>query len=94
VNASLQAMNRPAHDLELRMIVSGNCGFSLRLQLANARLDARLIDADDVMMFVLNTEGLRERADQVLFVHLRVALDRFVFDAFGDFAQFGDGFMS
>src|SRR5690349_20132489 len=45
------------------------------------------------MMLVLNAESFRESPDQVLFVHLGVALDGVVFDAFGDVAQFGEGFV-
>jgi hypothetical protein len=91
MNPSLQPMNRTPHDLELRVIVSGERGCTVRLQLANARLNTRLIDADYFVMFVLNAKGLRERGNQVFLVHLRVALDGIVFDAFGDLSQIGDG---
>jgi hypothetical protein len=89
VNAAFQPVDRPAHDFELRVIVSGERGFTLRFQLANASLDIRLIDADHIMMFVLNAKSFSERPDQVLFVHLRVALDGFVIASFRDFAQIG-----
>src|SRR5689334_23484155 len=81
VNLSLESMDRAAHDFELRVIVSLDGGCALRFQLTNARLDRRLVDADDVVMFVLNTQRLRDSDYQVVLVHLRVALDGFVIDA-------------
>jgi hypothetical protein len=93
VNPALQPVDRPAHNFELRVIVRCERGFTLRLQLANASFDTRLVDADHVVMLVLNAEGFREANDQVRFIHLRVALDGIVFDAFGDLAQVGKVFV-
>ena len=52
------------------------------------------VDADDVVMLVLNAKSLGERYDQVLFIHLRVALNGFVLAAFRDVAQLCQCFVS
>jgi len=88
-------MNRASHHFELRMIVRFDGGGAFAFQLANARFDGTFVDSDHVVMCVLDAECFREGADEVLLVHLRVALHRLVlFDAFGNVAQLGEGFMS
>src|ERR1051325_9377519 len=94
MNASLESMNCAAHDFELRAIVSGDGCFALRLQLTNARLDGGLIDADCRVMFVLNTQRVRDCDEEVFLVHLGVALDRLVLDALRHVAQLGEVLVS
>src|SRR5262249_13064269 len=61
----------------------------LPAQIAHLRLDRRLVDARDGMVLVrLDAERLAQRGQQMILVHLRVALHGVpVLDAFGDLAQ-------
>ena len=58
-------MDCAAHDLELRVIVRGGRGGALHLQFTYARLDRRLVDADDVVMLVLNAQSLLNRSSRI-----------------------------
>src|SRR6185436_2392160 len=78
VNLTLQTMNCAAHDFQLRVIVGLDGCCTLCLQFTNARLDGALVDPDDRVMFVLNAQCLRQLPDEMLFVHLGVALNRLV----------------
>ncbi len=89
VNSSLQTVNRAAHDFELRVIVGRDGCFALRLQFTNARLDGRFVDADDIVMLVLNAQSLGQRHDEMLFVQLGVALNCFVLATLRHVAQLG-----
>lgn len=76
------------------MIVRGYGRIAFGFERLDARLDRRLVDTHNFVMLVhVDIEGFAERYDQMLFVQLRVALDRFMFDVLGDFAQFGQGFV-
>jgi len=95
MNLPLQAMNRAAGNLQLLVIVSGQRGISFCFKRLDARFDRRLIEANNFVVLVhVNVEGFAERHDQMLFVQLRVALDGFVLDVFGDLAQLSQGFVS
>jgi hypothetical protein len=64
------------------------------LDLAHLALDRRLLCDDRRMMLVtLDTERFAQRRQQMVFVHLRVALHRFVLDVFRQLAQFSDGLL-
>jgi hypothetical protein len=73
------------------VIVRGQRSFALRLQLANSRFERTLVDADYVVMLVLNTERLGECYDQMLLVQLRIALDGWMIGAFRNLAQVSEG---
>jgi hypothetical protein len=94
MNLSLQAMNRAASYFQLLVIVRGYGRIAFSFERFDTRLDRRLIDANNFVVLVhFDVEGFAERHDQMLFVQLRVALDGFVLDVFGDVAQFGQGFV-
>jgi hypothetical protein len=94
VNLSLQAMNRAAGYFQLLVIVRGDGRIAFSFERLDAQLDRRLIDAHNLVVLVhVDVERFAERYDQMLFVQLRVPLDGFVLDIFGDIAQFGEGFV-
>jgi hypothetical protein len=87
-------MNRAARYFQLLVIVRGYGRIAFGFERLDARLDRRLIDAHHLVVLVhVDVEGFAERHDQMLFVQLRVTLDGFVLDVFGDLAQFGQGFV-
>jgi hypothetical protein len=94
MNLSLQAMNRAARYFQLLVIVRGYGRIAFSFERFDAQLSRRFIDAHNLVVLVhIDVEGFAERYDQMLFVQLGVALDRFVLDIFGDVAQFGQGFV-
>jgi hypothetical protein len=94
VNLPLQAMNRAARYFQLLVIVRGYGRITFGFERLDAQLYGRLIDAHHLVVLVhIDAEGFAERHDQMLFVQLRVALDGFVLDVFGDVAQFGQRFV-
>jgi hypothetical protein len=94
MNSTLQTVNGAPDRLELCMIVRRDGRFSLTFQLANARFDRALVDADDGVMFVLNAQRFCERYDEMVFVQLRVSLNCLVLDAFRYVAQLGQCLVS
>jgi hypothetical protein len=95
MDLSLQAVDTSPDGLELRVIMRGKGGCASLLQPANARFDRRLVDPDNVVVLVhLYVQRIAERNHQMLFIHLRIALDRVVLDVFGDLAQLRQGLMS
>src|SRR6266705_148936 len=63
-------------------------------RLALSALIRILIAAHNLVVLVhIAVAGFAKRHDQMLFVQLRIALDRFVLDVFSDVAQFGQGFV-
>ena len=80
--------------LEQPMIVGLELSRFLLFQLAHFRLDRRPVDTGcGVVIVRVYTERRAERRQQVLFVHLRKALDRFVLEILGDIAQLLDRFV-
>jgi hypothetical protein len=94
VNLSLQAMNRAARYFQLLVIVRGYGRIAFSFERFDTQLNRLLVDAHDLVVLVhFNVEGFAQGHDQMLFVQLRVALNGFVLDVFGDIAQFGQGFV-
>src|SRR5262249_7059844 len=88
----VERVDVPPNAFQLRAVVRLDRSIAILLQLAHLRLDRRLVDAGDIVVLVrLDPECLRERRQQVLLVHLRVALHRVVvLDGLGDVAEFLD----
>jgi hypothetical protein len=86
MNSSLQTVNRSPDHFELSAIVGFDRRCSLRLQFPYARFDRRLVDADDGVMLVLDTQSLGERNDEVLFIQLGITLHSLMLAALSHFA--------
>src|SRR5947208_2344533 len=73
------------------MIVRGKRCIARLLELLDARLDGRLVDADHIVVLVhVDVERPANRHHQMFFIQLGVALDRIVLDVFGDVAKFSE----
>src|SRR5437773_7154013 len=76
-NLTVQMMNLSTNAFELVVIVRFERRAALVLQLAHLRLDRRLVDPGRLVVPVrLDAERLAQSRQQVLLVHLRVALHR------------------
>src|SRR6266851_5349479 len=74
-NLTVQAVNLAPQAFGRSGIVRGERRVLLLFQLAHLGLDRRLVDADhDVMLVRVDAERFAERRQQMLFVHLRIAL--------------------
>jgi len=88
---SIQPVNLAADALERVVVVRLDCRVALLLEVPDRRLDGGLVDALNVIMAVgVDAERPAQPGQQVLFVQLRIALDRFVLHVFGDVPQFLD----
>src|SRR5262249_19500378 len=80
--------------LELGVVVGLEGFVPLRLELFQLRLEPGLLAGGGARRVVMDVgvdpEGLADGREQVLLVHLRVALDRVVLDALGDLAELVD----
>jgi hypothetical protein len=87
-------MNPAPHVLKLRVIVRGKRLVAPPFQLSYFRFDFALVDSLHFVVLVhVNVERLAERNEQMLFVQLRVPLQRFVLDVGGYVAQLADSLM-
>src|SRR3954466_1199484 len=92
--AVLQMVNMVERDLQLLAVLRGKRVVPLLLPLADLRLHRGLVDALHLVVNVhVDVERLADRLEQVVLVHLRRALHRFVLDAGRDLAQLGNGLL-
>ena len=66
------------------MIVSFDCSGSFDLQLSNTGFDRSLVDTDNIVMRVLESECFGQRSDQVFLVELRISFDGLMLNTFCD----------
>lgn len=94
VYVPLLHVNLPMAELDL-LGVLGLDGFGqLILHGLDARLGPGLVDADYFVVGVhVDVQGLAEGHQEVILVHLRMALDRLMVHSLGDLAQLGDRFL-
>src|SRR5262245_36456881 len=84
-------MDLPSHRLELLVVASLQGLLASTLELAQPLLDRRLVDPHDVVMAMgLDAEGLAQRGQQMILVHLAVSLDGIVLNVLRDVAQLID----
>lgn len=85
----IQMVDLASDHLEFQVVVRVERAIALRLQVAQLRFDLFLVDSGHDVVFVpLDAQGLAQRGQQVLLVHLRRALDGVP----GDFPELGDRF--
>jgi hypothetical protein len=89
---SLEMVDLPPDFFQLSVIVRFQKIVTVVLQFANLCLDLFFVYPDDVVMLVcIDTEGLAQGRKQLIFMHGLVAMQRFVFLFFRNFAELRDG---
>src|SRR5262249_21010445 len=85
---AVEVMDMPAEVVQRRVIVGLERRVALFLELADLRLDRRLVDADRrVMVAGVDAERAADCREQMMLVHLRVALDGLVLNRLRELAQ-------
>ena len=90
----IQRVILPAEVMQALMIAFGLCLFTCSLELSHLGFEQALLGRDRGMMFVrLDAQRFAECRQEMILVHLCVALNRLVRELFGQIAQFRNGLL-